>query len=367
MYWKIAFIVLIFLIAGQAAAQNPEPSLIVAVNATSSNPGDQVIVDLNLVNVQGVFAFQTQCVVDPNVLLGIKPADGDIFNTSNSFFVDKGFQTDGKWIVAASRLQPNPPFSGSGIAYRLTFQIVAAGSSTVACTPLAVDFRGQPLPMSVVNGNFNSLPPTQPPQSTVEPTLIPVATVEPTEPVLPTAEATQPPEQTVEPTPVPEVTTEPTAPAVTEVPGALSIIQGVMAYQNHPDNAGITVQLLAVDGTELASVITGPDGVYRFTDVPLGSYGVTAVGVHHLRIAKTVEIITAGQLIDLGSLMLIGGDTDGNGSIDVADAALIGINFELPVNPAPAEADVNLDGFVNVRDLAIVGGNFGLIAPVILQ
>lgn len=358
MYRIVAFIIII-LFSSQVAAQNPEPSLIVSVNASGSNPGDQVFVDLTVMNIQGMFAFQTQCVVDPNVLAGIKPADGDIFNAGNSFFVDKGFQPDGRWIVAASRLQPNPPFAGNGIAYRLTYQVVAAGSSTMTCTPLAVDFRGQPLSISVVNGSFNSLPPqptvepTQPVQPTVEVTVIPIPTAEPAQSLEQTPEATQAP--------------EPTVAVETLEPGALSVIQGVITYQNHPDNAGITVQLVAADSSELARLTTGPDGGYRFTDVPPGSYGVTAIGVHHLRIAKTVEITTPGQLVDLGTLMLFGGDTDGNGAVDVADAALIGINFELPVNPAPTEADVNQDGFVNVRDLAIVGGNFGLIAPVVLQ
>jgi hypothetical protein len=102
-------------------------------------------------------------------------------------------------------------------------------------------------------------------------------------------------------------------------------------------------------------------------NVPQGMYGVTAIGDHHLRIGKVVNITADGQIIDMGTLKLPGGDTDNNGKIELADASLIGANFDLPVNPGPAEADINLDGMINIRDLAIVGGNFGLEAPVVLQ
>jgi hypothetical protein len=364
----IFIIFILFLFVSQAAAQGVEPTLIVAVNTSGGNAGDFVTVELTVVDTQGLFALQTQCVVDANILVGVNPGDGDVFNAGNSFFVDKGFQADGRWTVAASRLQPNPPFSGSGIAYRLIYQVKAAGHSEILCTPMAVDFRGQLLPIVAVNGSFQSaLPPTQLPAPTIEPTQLPAATTEPTQTPPPTVEPTQLPEMTEEPTQPPQETVEPTTPVITEEAGALSMIQGVMTYQNHPDNSGITVQLLASDSSELASVMTGSDGFYSFTDVPSGIFVVTAVGIHHLRIAKTVEITTPGQFVDLGTIMMPGGDTDGNGAVDVADAALIGINFELPVNPAPPEADVNLDGFVNVRDLAIVGGNFGLAAPVVLQ
>lgn len=315
------------------------PSLVVAPEQTSGEVGTVIGVDLRLANVQNVYGLQTQCTVDPNVLTGAGRDDTAVFNANNSFIVDQGFQSDGKWLLAASLLQPNPPFSGEGAAFHIRYQVAGAGSSPISCTALAVDQNGNEIPLTVVNSSINGAPvPTQPPQPTATPT-------------------TPPPP----PTETPVVTEEPT------VPPTLSKIVGKVAYQNHPDNAGIVVQLVRSDTTVAGEVTTGADGAFTFLDIPQGTYGVTALGMHHLRIGKVVNITADGQIIDLGTLTLPGGDTDNNGTIDLADASLIGANFDLPVNPAPASADINMDGMINIRDLAIVGGNFGLTGPIVLQ
>ncbi len=307
------------------------PTLIVEVDPASASAGQMVNVHLKLVNVQNVYGLQTQCMVDPAVLTGTQRQDGVVFNQSNSFFVDKGFQPDGKWTTGVSLLQPSVPFSGSGIAYGLYYTVAGAGSSSVTCTALAVDKDGKELPLTVMNGSFNGAVVTTPPP-------------------------TEPPTATPEPTELPTLTPPPT----------LTTITGKMAYQNGPDNANITVQLIT-NSTVLATITTGADGMYTFTDVAPGVYGITAIGMHHLRIGKMVTVTESGQVIDLGTLILPGGDTDNNGIIDLVDAALVGANFDLPVNPAPANADINMDGLINIRDLAIIGGNFNLAAPVILQ
>ncbi len=307
------------------------PTLIVEVDPASANVGDMVDVHLKLANVQNVYGLQTQCSVDPAVLTGTQRQDGVIFNQSNSFFVDKGFQPDGRWTTGASLLQPSTAFSGSDIAYALYYTVAGAGSSSITCAALAVDKDGKELPLTVMNGSFNGAV---------------VATPPPTEP--------------------PTVTPEPTDPPTLTPPPTLTTITGKMAYQNGPDNANITVQLVT-NSTVLATITTGADGMYTFTDVTPGVYGVTAIGMHHLRIGKLVTVAEGGQVIDLGTLILPGGDTDDNGVIDLGDAALVGANFDLPVNPAPANADINMDGLINIRDLAIIGGNFNLAAPIILE
>ncbi|MEZ4671674.1 MAG: cohesin domain-containing protein [Anaerolineae bacterium] len=131
------------------------PTLIVSVNPSTAITGSAVSVDLSLANAQNVYGLQTTCQVNPAVLAGVTHADGAIFNGSNSFFVDKGFQPDGSWTVAASLLQPNPAFSGDGVAYSLTYNVVGAADSDVVCSALAVDGNGQELPLTVVNGSFS--------------------------------------------------------------------------------------------------------------------------------------------------------------------------------------------------------------------
>lgn len=335
------------------------PTLTVLVNPASAVVGSTVSVDLTLANVQNVYGLQTTCQVNPAVLAGTGHADGTIFNATNSFFVDKSFQSDGKWVIAASLLQPNPAFSGNGVAYKLNYTVQSAANSDVICSALAVDGNGTELPLTVINGSFSGGPVV-----TEEPTVVPPTTT--SQPPTSTSVA---PTNTSEPptaTPVPPTATSvpPTNTPVT--PSAMGTIVGKMAYQNRPDNMGITVQLVTNQNV-IATVVTGADGAYTFTDVPLGTYGVTAIATGHLRIGKVVDITSNGQVADLGTLVLPGGDTNDDGIIDLTDAGLIGANFDLAAPPAPVAADVNLDGMVNIRDLAIIGGNFGLQAPIVMQ
>ena len=77
-----------------------------------------------------------------------------------------------------------------------------------------------------------------------------------------------------------------------------------------------------------------------------------------------VTVDADGQSVDVGVITLPAGDTDNSGTVDIADAGLIGANFGVDVPPAPADADLNMDAIIDIRDLVLVGGNFGKIGPV---
>lgn len=303
----------------------------------SANVGAAVNVTLNLLNVVNLYGLQVDCAVDPSVLLGGSRIDGDGFNSGNSFFVDNGYQPDGHWLVAASRLSPNPPISGSAAAFSLSYTVQKAAASDVVCSVLGVDGNGKVLPLQVVNSAFNSgVTPQEPP--TITP--IPV---------------TNTPEPTFTPTLVP--------PTATPVPNTLSAINGVVSYQNRADNAGISVQLL-VDGATVVQLTTNADGSYRFVDVPVGAYILVASAPEHLTLAYNVTIDADGLTIDLGAGVLRAGDTDSNQIVDLVDAAAVGANIGIAAPPAPETADLNRDGQVNIGDLALVGSNFGLSGPI---
>jgi plastocyanin len=58
----------------------------------------------------------------------------------------------------------------------------------------------------------------------------------------------------------------------------------------------------------------------------------------------------------LGNLKVtIPGDINGDGIVDISDAALIGVNWQKTVPPAPVLADFNGDGIIDISDAAIVG------------
>lgn len=52
------------------------------------------------------------------------------------------------------------------------------------------------------------------------------------------------------------------------------------------------------------------------------------------------------------------GDINGNGAVDVSDAALLGFYWQKTVPPAPPNVDINDDGIINISDAAIIGANW---------
>jgi glucose/arabinose dehydrogenase len=312
-----------------------QPTLRIDLNPASGQAGIPVLASLNLLNVSDVYGLQVVCSVNPAVLAGVSRTDGDGFNATNSYIIDQGFKPDGSWVIATSRLQPAAPISGNAVAFTLNYLVIGPNDSDVTCQALAVDRNGVERPLTVVNARFDGV---DGPIETEEPT---ATTVAPT-PTIVVPSAT--------PTFTPTVTATP-------IPGSIS---GRAVYQNRPDNAGITAAVLDLNGNVLVQVITGADGVFGFTDAPVGNYRMRLSALGHLSLTQDVAVTTPGQTIDLGTLTLRAGDTNGDGRIDLVDAAFIGANFNVTAPPAPAEADLNKDGVVNISDLVLVGSNFGL-------
>lgn len=308
------------------------PAVIVDVVPPSAEPGQTVSVALKLANITGLYGLQAQCSANAGIVSGTARADGDVFTAANSFFVDSGYQANGSWMVAASLLAPNAAFSGSGTAFTLNYTVHAAGTSDLTCAVLAVDQNGSSLPIQVINGSLLVNEPQHP---------VPTATQEPTA------------EPTVPPTPDPVITPEPAQP---------SVIAGIAQYQNRPDSAGITAQLYAPDGSLVATATTGADGHYSFSDVALGAYVLHLSAPQHIAVSKTVAVEAGGSTVDAGTDTLMAGDTNDDGTIDIADATFVGANFSVAVPPAPANADLNADAVVDISDLVLVGGNYGLAA-----
>jgi Carboxypeptidase regulatory-like domain/Dockerin type I domain len=281
------------------------------------------------------------CQVNASILTGTGLVEGDGFNGSNSFIVNKGYQPDGSWIVGASRLQPNPAINGNALAFTLSYSVVGSGATAVTCAALSVDQNGNELPLQIINGAFTGNGPV----ATDVPTATVTHTPEPTPTLVPTATFTPPP------TPVPDS----------------SSVRGVLTYQSRTDHSGIKVELYTTSGQFLSETATASNGSFAFSAVPAGDYVVQATAAGHLALQHAALVTNDRLGFDIGSHTLKAGDTDGNQAIDLADAAFIGGNFNVPAPPAPNTADLNRDGFINIRDLALVGGNFGLTGPIIEQ
>ena len=333
------------------------PVLYLDVQPANAAVGQTVKANLQLKSMSNLFGLDLKCAVNAAVLTGGTRSDGTVFSKANSFFVDGGFKADGSWALGASLLNPAPAFSGDGVALTLSYQVKSVGNSTVTCAGLAVDRNGRSLSMTVINGAFNNAAQTQMmamASSNVvvaaEPTLEPLSMI----PTLPVVEVPLIPET---PTPLPQQ-----ALALPTVPPLIGSVSGITSYQNRSSQMGIIVQLFSGQ-TALAQLVTNADGGFQFTDVPDGSYTLELSAPGHLPVVTSLNVV-GGQPVSLGTLALLSGDADNNGSIDLSDAALIGANFQLAVPPAPASADLNGDGQINIADLALVGSNYGSISPL---
>ncbi len=317
--------------------------LMVLVAPETGGAGTTVTVTLRLEGAQDIYGLQADCRVDPAVLGGTSRMDGEVFSSSDSFYVDTGYQADGHWQVAASRLNPAPSFTGDGTAFSLNYVVVGVGHSAITCEAVAANSDGRKLELTISGAAFHA-------EGTPPETLTPVLPTE-TATTLPLA-----PTETPTRTPMPATET----PTVPPAPGAVS---GEVAYQNGGDAAGITVMLISgqsiIDG-----MVTAADGLYTFTGVAPGEYLLLADAPGHLAAAQMVRV-SANEGTSALTMVLLAGDTDDNQVIDLADAGFIGANFGLGAGIAPANADLNTDGVVNIIDLTLVGGNFGKSGPVI--
>jgi len=117
-----------------------------------------------------------------------------------------------------------------------------------------------------------------------------------------------------------------------------------------------------VDATEIASqnvtLLSGNSAtitlIWNTTSFAYGNYTISA---HAWPVPD--EINTANNNFTGGIVKVtIPGDINGDGTVDISDAAQIGINWQHTVPPAPANADINSDGIIDISDAAIVGVNW---------
>lgn len=357
----LLLVLMALVITAPAAAQNPPPPVVrLEVNPPTAKAGDTVTVAVKLDNVTELYGLQVTCQADPAALAGTSRIEGDAFTSSNGFYVDQGMKPDGKWLIAATRLQPNPAFNGSGTAFTFQYTMQSAVNTTLTCAALGVDSHSSPLPLTLANGTLTITAAVE--ATAVVPTEVPPTVEVPTATVIPPTDVVP----TVEPSPTPEATEIVPTPEATAVVGTPSTIQGVVINTFAPDSSGAQVQLTS-NGSLVQQSATAADGTFSFADVPVGSYVILASVPEHLALVYNVTVTGDGAAVDLGSQTFVTGDTDNNQTIDLADAVLISANFDLTVPPAPNNADLNHDGKINVSDLVLVGTNFGLVGPIVVK
>lgn len=261
--------------------------------------GSTLTVDINIMGAVDLYGLQVDCQVDSTILTWQTAQFGDFF-TESLVGTNEVDATAGTWSGAISQRNPAPALTGDGLFATLTFEVIDSGTTTLTCTPLAVDRDGNELPIV-----FNS--------------------------------------ETI---------------TVIDTSAFSGEVSGQATYQGRTTHAGIQIK---ASGPFTKSIVSTETGQFAIDELDNGAYIIEADADLHLPNCASVTV-SQDKIVTLAALDLAGGDVDDSGAIKINDATLVGSNFGLSDTSSPAmdaRADINADGEVNVQDLSMLGGNFG--------
>jgi len=136
-------------------------------------------------------------------------------------------------------------------------------------------------------------------------------------------------------------------------------IVGTVKLQGRYDHSGTMVSALLED-PGCCQVFTDADGYFKIVPTEVGTYRVTAWKRGYLRARRTGVPYNPGQLTDMGTVTLLGGDVVPDSVIDICDITYIASRF----GGTDGLADITGDGQVNILDLTVTAANFGQSGPI---
>jgi hypothetical protein len=242
-------------------------------SASNVQVNSEVTLAINLENITDMYGLEIKLAFNPAILqvqddkpgtVGMQIQPGE-FPSPESYFIAQNAADNsaGTIAYAVSLLSPSPAASGSGVVARIRFKALAAGTSNVSITQLAI----------VAKDNC---------------CLIPTMTD-----------------------------------GVVTVVGAQAggTVTGRVLVQGRSNYSGVTV---TVGGRQGA---TGTDGSFTISSVPAGTYTASAVIANYLRADKSGVIVTNGGTATLADVTLLAGDVDNNCTINIFDLVPLGAAY----------------------------------------
>ena len=137
-------------------------------------------------------------------------------------------------------------------------------------------------------------------------------------------------------------------------------VRGRVHLQGRTDHSGVSLSAgLSAAGVDHASTETS--GAFAIqTSHGEGFYTVriTMPGYVSAESERPIKL-TTGAIVDVGEIVLLGGDVNGDDSIDVRDLSFVAWHLD----DDDPQADINGDGDVDILDLSLLATNFGEVGP----
>ena len=142
------------------------------------------------------------------------------------------------------------------------------------------------------------------------------------------------------------------------VHGGTGSVSGVIEIPGVTDLSGVEV-VLTIDGRQV-TVITDETGRFEFEGLRDGEFTISLASDNYVQSCQAANVADGGA-VDLGSIELLAGDINADGSIDIADFTFMAARYRSSDGDSDydAKADLNKDGTINIQDLAILGSHFG--------
>jgi hypothetical protein len=142
------------------------------------------------------------------------------------------------------------------------------------------------------------------------------------------------------------------------VHGGAGSVSGVIEIPGVADLSGVEV-VLTIDGRQV-TVITDGTGHFEFEGLRDGEFTISLASDNYVQSCQAANV-AEGSAVNLGSIELLAGDINADGSIDIADFTFMAARYRSNQGDADydAKADLNKDGVINIQDLAILGSHFG--------
>ena len=142
------------------------------------------------------------------------------------------------------------------------------------------------------------------------------------------------------------------------VHGGAGAVSGMISIPGVTDLSGVEV-VLTINGRQVM-VTTDEAGRFEFDALRDGDFTISLSSENYVQSCQSA-LVAGGGAVNLGTIELLAGDINGDGSIDIADFTFMAARYRSSQGDADydAKADLNNDAVINIQDLAILGSHFG--------